>query len=115
VQFNGLASGYFSLLPGGPAEAVDFSVANTGSSPAYVEGVTFAITGISGPHTSGVDGDCPASWFALTQPSVPVDVTIPVSGSVSYQPSGGLIALTETHTNQDACENATLVLTFTSS
>jgi hypothetical protein len=113
VQFNGLASGYIYLMPGGPAQAIDFSITNAGGSPAYVQGVTFAITSVSGTTDNAA---CLASgWFTLVQPSIPVGVNIPANTTVDYQPSGGAIALIESGTNQDICENATLGLTFTSS
>jgi hypothetical protein len=116
VQFNGLASGSFVLLPGGPAEAIDFSITNLGGYAAYVQGVTFAITSITGTASAADNAACLASgWFTLVQPSIPVGVTIPVSATVDYQPSGGAIALIESGTNQDICENAVLGLTFTSS
>jgi hypothetical protein len=108
VEFNASASGAVLLLPGGPGQSIDFKITNGGSSPAHVSSVTFAITG-------GLSAGCASGWFTLTQPTTPVNVTIPANSSVSYQPSGASIALSDSGTNQNACENDTPQLTFTSS
>jgi hypothetical protein len=107
VEFNATATGNIYLVPGGPGESVDFSITNSGSSPAYVQGVTFAITG-------GLSTNCEASWFALVQPNTPVDATIAAGATVNYQPSGASISLINEPVNQDACQGDTPELTFTS-
>jgi len=111
VQFNTSASGYIYLYPGGPGEAVNFSIYNPGSGPEDVHSVTFSTTDTVN-ETHG--GTCYASWFTLVQPSVPVNVTIPAGATIKYQPSGASISLQDTSTNQDACQGLTMPLTFTS-
>lgn len=109
VEFNAYAAGgtFTDLVPGGPSQPIDFSITNTGSSPAYVGNVTVALTGAS-------NASCDLNWFNLVQPN-PVDTTIPVGGTVDFQPSGSSISLINEPYSQDACESNTLNLTFTSS
>ncbi len=108
VEFNTSASGSIYLSPGGPGQSVDFSITNGGSSPAYVQSVTVAI------NPSTLPTNCEASWFTIVQPSTPFDVTIPAGGTTTYQPSGAVIELQNLPFSQDACQGATLGLTFTS-
>jgi hypothetical protein len=105
VEIYSSASGFISLTPGGPAQPVDFSIHNGGSSPAYVQSVSFALT------SSNVAA-CDLNWFALVQPTTPVDVTIPPGGTVRFQPSGGSISLINEPYSQDVCQSAQLNLTF---
>jgi hypothetical protein len=105
VEINAGAGGYISLVPGGPAQPVDFSIYNGGSNPAYVQSVSFALT------SSNV-ALCDLNWFSLVQPTIPVNVSIPAGATVNYQPSGAFISLMNEPYNQNACENATLNLTF---
>lgn len=105
VQINASAGGYISLVPGGPAQPVDFKIHNGGSTPAFVQSVSFALT------SSNV-ALCDLNWFSLVQPTVPVNVSIPAGGTVSYQPSGAFISLMNEPYSQNSCENATLNLTF---
>jgi len=109
VQFNASAAagGFINLLPGGPGEAVDFSIHNPSTGPAQVHGVTFAITG-------GLSFGCDPSWFSLVQPTIPVDVSIPAGNTVNYQPSGGSITLINEPFAQNACAGDVPQLTFTS-
>ena len=60
----------------------------------------------------GWTGSCPASWFTQIQPSSPASVTIDAGQTLTYEPSGGSIALANEPGNQDACEGATVTLTF---
>jgi hypothetical protein len=108
VEFTAYAAGstYTSLLPGGPAQPVDFTVTNTGTSPAYIQDVTFAITG---SNTAG----CNLGYYTTVQPTIPAGVTIPVGGSKTFQPSGGSVSMINEPYSQDDCEGAILDLTFT--
>jgi hypothetical protein len=110
VEINASAGGFISLMPGGPAQPIDFSINNSSGSPAYVQSVTVAVNAtLLGTEYPG----CAASWFTVVQPTTPVDVTIPV-GTTEYQPSGASISLINEPSSQDACEGATIPLTFTS-
>jgi hypothetical protein len=111
VEFNATApaGGYIDLVPGGPAQPVDFKITNSSPTSAYVHSVTFGIGSITGTSNT-----CLPGWFSLVQPTVPVDVTIPGNSSVTYQPSGALIALINEPVNQDGCEGGTVNLTFSS-
>jgi hypothetical protein len=106
VEINTSTTGNIYLFPGGPGENVDFSITNSSSTPAYVQGVTFAFSSLA----SG----CQAAWFNLTQPTTPDDVTIPANSTVDYQPSGGSISLTNEPYSQNQCEGDVPGLTFTS-
>jgi hypothetical protein len=112
VEINTASGGGFpALVPGGPAEPVDFSIDNTGTSPAYIQTVTFAIT--PADVTTLNNAGCSPSWFTLVQPTTPLDVTIPAGATVPFQPSGGSISLINEPFSQNACENLAVSLTFT--
>jgi hypothetical protein len=108
VEFNTSASGSIALTPGGPGQSVDFSIGNAGSSPAYVQSVQIAVS------QSSLPSGCAASWFTVVQPSSPFDVTIPAGTTADYQPSGAVVELQNLPVNQNACQGATVGLTFTS-
>jgi hypothetical protein len=113
VEFNTFSptSGYIYLQPGGPGQSIDFTVKNNSSSPAYVQAVTVAInTSLLATNYPG----CASSWFTIVQPTTPFDVTIPGSTTDTYQPSGGSISMINEPYSQNACENASIPLTFTS-
>jgi hypothetical protein len=109
VQFNAVDSGggFTSLVPGGPSQPIDFSITNTGTSPAYVNTVAVALTGSNNPS-------CDLNWFTIVQPNT-IDTTIPVGATVDFQPSGSSISLINEPYSQDACESTQLYLSFTSS
>jgi hypothetical protein len=109
VQFNAVngGGGFTSLVPGGPSQPIDFSITNTGTSPAYVNTVVVALAGSNNPN-------CDLNWFTIVQPNT-IDTTIPVGATVDFQPSGSSISLINEPYNQDACESTTLNLSFTSS
>lgn len=111
VQFNETsASSDVTLYPGGAAQPIDFSVTNNSSTEsATVTSVSVAVDQDSLP------AGCAASWFTVVQPTIPSAVTIPAGGSVDFQPSGSIVELQNEPFNQDACEGATVGLTFTAS
>jgi hypothetical protein len=101
------------LYPGGPARAVDFTVTNPGSGAENVTSVTFAVSTITNQHASAGPA-CDPSWFTLVQPTSPSNVSIPGGQTMDFGPSGGSIALVNEPLNQDACQGATVNLTFAS-
>jgi hypothetical protein len=117
VQFNAAGQEVEPLYPGATPLPVDFAVTNPGNGPVTISSVSFSITNIAGPNDalSGVTGDCPSSWFSLVQPTVPTNVVIGAGQTLYYDPSGGSIQLINETGNQDACEDATVTLGFTSS
>lgn len=108
VQFNTQSSFPTALVPGGPGQPIDFSITNAGSTPARVGAVTFAVS------PSSLPTGCDINWFSTLQSSVAINVTIPGGATVDYQPSGAVLALMESGTNQDKCEGLALNLNFTS-
>jgi hypothetical protein len=111
VEFNvGTASG---LYPGGPAQPINFSVTNPGSIPEALNTVTIAISTITHQHaTSG--GACDPGWFTITQPTV-INGSVAAGSTWDDTSSGASIQLNNSTTiNEDACQGATVNLTFTS-
>jgi hypothetical protein len=94
------------LYPGEPAQPITYIISNPGSSPVGVTGVTTSISSISGANDNA---ECAAgNWFTITQGTY--SGIIPGGGSVTDNTAS--IAMVESGTNQDACENATLNLGF---
>jgi hypothetical protein len=122
INLTGTASG---VWPGGPAQPINFTVYNPGSSGVTVNTVTVgvaedstgdanngAVESVAGDASTAVAG-CAADWFTvngspltLNEPVGPGD-TISVNGAVS------LSMINESY-SQDACQGANVGLTFTS-
>jgi hypothetical protein len=108
------------LYPGGPSQAVNFSVTNPGSTPSTINSVTITVTGSSaGPA-------CDASNFAMENGSASgsesstytsdFPQTIPAGGTIDFLAgnTGAEVAMLNTIYNQDACQSQTVYLTFSS-
>ncbi len=94
------------LYPGGPADPITYIISNPGNTPVGVTGVTTSLASVSGATNSAA---CfAANWFTITQGSY--SGIIPANGSVTD--STASIAMVESGTNQDVCENGTLNLGF---
>jgi hypothetical protein len=97
------------LVPGGTAQAVDFTVTNPKSTPQYVTTVSYSIASIqTSPGVAAVG--CSAADFTLVQPSaISTDLA---AGVTTFSPSGATLAMKDTGSNQDGCKNVTVNLTF---
>jgi hypothetical protein len=123
VQFDTV--GYMNdLYPGGPAQPVDFTVTNPGSSPVTVGTVTISVPSdinglvLSDPTNtgSGVAG-CYADWFAIngsySSATVTVNQSIPSGNSILVVGKAS-ISMMDNGEPQDGCQGAQVGLKFTS-
>lgn len=123
VQFNVTNSVTPNLYPGGSPQPINFTVDNPGSVSAHLGSVDIAVA--TNPATLDVEstpGDansdvpgCKASWFGFNNVPVVENTSIP-TGHTNFLSgtTGASIYMTETHTNQDACQGASVGLVFTS-
>ena len=106
------------LVPGGPAQDLDFTVSNPTSGPLQISGVAVSVAVASSP------GTCTPADFSVTQPSKPSGGTplqVPAGGSLSFTSAGGgatggtgaAISMVNSGSNQNGCKGATLDLTYT--
>lgn len=114
VTQNGSPSG---LVPGGAAQPIDFTVANTGSAPVQIRTVVIGFG-------TGFATGCSAADFTLVQPSKPstgTPLAIAANGSLVFTstgttsttaPTGASIAMVNSATNQDGCKSSSVPLTF---
>lgn len=110
------------LYPGGPAQPINFSITNPGTTPATVTSVTVVVTGTND------NTDCNATNFAVQNGS---DVsqadqtstytsgfpaTIPAGGTVNFPATttGAQLYMINLPVDQDGCQNKSALLTFTS-
>lgn len=109
------------LYPGGPSQPINFSVTNAGSTSVQVVNVDVAVAtdpngyveAVPGDSGSGVTG-CYASWFTVTPASVPVNQNLNPGGVLDWVGAASISMINESY-SQDACEGATIGLTFTAS
>ena len=97
-----------ALYPGGPAQTIDYSIVNGNPGAIYVNQVTIAVTGTN-------QAGCDATDYAITQPSATAAEV--ASGTTNYSggSTGAAIAMIDKPaTNQNACKNATVNLSFSS-
>ncbi len=114
VQINVAGTG--NLYPGGPAQTVNFTVYNPGSTTEALHTVTISVTkdpnnGYAEDSSGNDITGCYASWFTTTGDtwsggSIAPGITVPGSGSIS---------MTDTSGSQDACQGVSLGLTFAAS
>jgi hypothetical protein len=109
IAQTGTVSG---LVPGGPAQTINYRVTNSGSGSEYVNQVTVSVASISNAGTAtgtGIDA-CTPSLFQITQgPAIATDLA-----SGANATGTATITFPDDHNNQNNCENATLNLSFSS-
>jgi len=120
VQFNTSGSGLADLYPTPPgsADTLNLNIANTGTTPAYVQTLSVAVAS-NGTDIESTPGDantvvpgCLASWFTVNNSPATLDVSIPAGSSINNNSIS--VQLTESGSNQDACEGASVGLVFSS-
>jgi hypothetical protein len=100
-----------ALVPGGTAQAVDFSISNPASTNQYIQGVAVSMT-VTAPNADATH-PCTNADFTLVQPTaINADLT---PGLHTYSPSGATLKLNDSGSNQDGCKLATVNLTFSAS
>jgi hypothetical protein len=124
VQFNVTNPVAPDLYPGGSPQPISFTVDNLGSAPAHLGSVDISVaTNSATGDVESVPGDantdvpgCLAVWFGFN--NVPVVENTSLSpGSTDFLSSvtGASIYMSESGSNQDACEGASIGLVFTTS
>ena len=102
------------LYPGGPAQPISFSVTNPGTIPVTLSNVKIAISTITNQDAASIGPLCDPSWFTITQPS-PINGPVAPGQTWVDSSSGASIVLNNGGVDQDACQGATVNLTFTAS
>jgi hypothetical protein len=98
------------LVPGGAAQAVDFTITNDKTTSQYVTSVSVSIDSIKKADNTTATG-CSAADFTIVQPTaINRDLA---AGATTFSPSGASIAMNDATTNQDACKTVTVNLAYT--
>jgi hypothetical protein len=99
------------LVPGGPAQDVDFSVTNPSAGNQQLNDVTLSVAVATAP------GTCADNNFAVTQPDVGGPRTMTPGQILTFNgaTSGASVRMVDTGSNQDGCKGATLTLTYDAS
>jgi large repetitive protein len=101
-----------SLYPGAPAHSVPLTLTNPNSVTIYVTALAVSM------QSTGASG-CNASWFQITQASIPsAGIAVPANGAVTLPVQGATapaLRMLDSGSNQDACQGAALTLTYTGS
>jgi len=98
------------LYPGGPAVALSGNFDNTNPGPVRIATVTAALASVTGGTGTPA---CTIADYTLASPAATVNADI-ASGSGVGAWSGPTIQLKNLATNQDACKNASVNLSYTS-
>ena len=123
VQFNVVGGTAAPLFPGAPAQPVDFAITNPNGGTVHVNDVKTTITGTNKPACDSANPAPPNAWYQMSPPGSSVLVADATNGGGGYDippgttiisPSGVSILMIESHTDQSACEGATVQLSFSS-
>ena len=108
------------LYPGGPSQTINFSMTNTGTIPETVNSVSIGVAEDTNGLVEATPGDpssdvagCYASWFTVNSSPVSVNTSIPAGGVVDWLNTAS-ISMPQSPSDQNACQGATIGLTFTS-
>jgi hypothetical protein len=101
-----------NLGPGVAAQTLSGTFNNGNQGPVYVNSVTVSISSVT-KAAGAPTGTCDATDFALSNTTMSVGAEIPAgTGSGSW--TGATVAFNnKTNINQDACQGATVNLTYT--
>ena len=99
------------MYPGDSAQTISGNFDNSNSGPAYVGTVTASLSGVT-KATDAPAGTCDTSDFTLANAAMTVGAQIPVGTGVGSFTGATIKFNNKTGTNQDACKNATVTLSY---
>jgi hypothetical protein len=97
------------LRPGQAPSPIEGVVTNRKDEPLYVTSVVVSITGVT-LSPDAAPGTCDASDYVLLDPEMPVNQMVEPHESVTF--SGASIGFQDQPWNQDACQGATVHLSY---
>jgi hypothetical protein len=114
VEFNVVGGATASLWPG-DTQNIDFAITNPNHGSVYLSTVTIALknngTDVENQYSTAITG-CHLTWFSVT--GSPVSIAANVAPGVTDYTGLASITMTNANESQDACQGATIGLTFTS-
>jgi hypothetical protein len=114
VEFNVVGGATASLWPG-DTQNIDFAITNPNPGSVYLSTVTIALknngTDVENQYSTAITG-CHLTWFSVT--GSPVSIAANVAPGVTDYTGLASITMTNANESQDACQGATIGLTFTS-
>ena len=99
-----------AMYPGDTAQTISGNFDNSNDGPAYVSTVTASISAVV-KAAEAPAGTCDATDFTLANAAMTVGAQIPVGTGVGSF-TGATIKFNNKATNQDACKNATVSLSY---
>lgn len=108
------------LVPGGPADDLDFTINNPGAGPQTINSVTVSVSNVT-KAVGAPPGACTAADFAITQPDLGGAVELSTgnnaftagNGSGGPADTGASVSMINSATDQNGCKGATLEFTYT--
>jgi hypothetical protein len=100
------------LAPGVAPSTITGVVTNVTDQPVFVTAVTVAISAVT-KAAGATAGACDSTDYALSGEQVAVNEMLAANGSLTF--SGAQLGFNDKSVDQDACQGATLTLTYTTS
>jgi hypothetical protein len=101
-----------AMYPGDTAQTISGNFTNPNSGPSQVNTVTVSIASVT-KATGAPVGTCDATDYTLANTVMTVNAEVPV-GAAKGAFTGATIHFNDKATNQDACKNATVTITYAS-
>jgi hypothetical protein len=101
-----------NVAPGVAAQTLSGNFNNGNSGPVYVNTVTVSISGVT-KAAGAPAGTCDASDFTLANTTMVVGTEVPAGTGTGSWTGATLAFNNKTSVNQDACQGATVNLTYT--
>jgi len=98
-----------TLYPGGAPSTLSGTFNNPNTSPVYVNDLTATLASVSGSVGTPA---CTIADYALVTDTISVDGQVAVDDTTAW--SGIQVRMLNSSTNQDACKNATINLSYSS-
>ena len=98
------------MAPGDSPQTLSGDFDNPNSGPVYVGTVTVSIASVT-KDAGAPAGTCDATDYTLSNAAMTVDAEVPAGSGVGSW-TGATIQFNDKATNQDACKNATVNLTY---
>jgi len=97
------------LVPGGPASTLSGTFTNTNTSPVFVNEVTATLASVTGSVGTPA---CTIADYQLDTATITIGAQAATTDDTPW--TGIIVSMLNSGTNQDACKNATIHLSYTS-